>query len=101
MKKRKFIFTGVIALVLAFAFIACGQDKNCNNKYQATDYSVSDNDKMEWQMGWYPKEEKQHYSAWFGNVGATHGKDYLFPCFSKKSLDVNTTMKYHAVAQEW
>lgn len=43
MKKRKFFFTGVIALVLAFAFIACDQDKNCNNKHQATDYSVSDN----------------------------------------------------------
>jgi hypothetical protein len=56
---------------------------------------------MEWQMGWYPKEEKQHYSAWFGNVGATHGKDYLFPCFSKKSLDVKTAMNDHAVAQEW
>ena len=71
-------------------------------KYFNVDYVGGEtNDKMEWQMGWYPKEEKQHYSAWFGNVGATHGKDYLFPCFSKKSLDVNTTMKDHAVAQEW
>lgn len=70
-------------------------------KYFNEDYKSGGNPNMNWEMGWYPEEEKQHYSAWFGNVTATHGKDYIFPCFSRQTLDIKKATKEHAVAQEW
>ena len=70
-------------------------------KYFNEDYEAGGNSNMNWVMGWYPEEEKQHYSAWFGNVGATHGKDYIFPCFSRQTLDRKMATKEYAKAQDW
>ena len=70
-------------------------------KYFNEDYEAGGNSNMNWEMGWYPEEEKQHYSAWFGNVGATHGKDYIFPCFSRQTLDREMATKEYAKAKDW
>lgn len=70
-------------------------------KYFNEDYKSGGNSNMNWEMGWYPEEEKQHYSAWFGNVGATHGKDYIFPCFSRQTLNVEMATQKHAEALDW